>query len=245
MADKIAFYNGKGGVGKTTSAITFSAGLQLAGKRVLTIDLDWQGQIARALGVEFERDLAGPLMMPEEIDIRTRIISTERAGWDIVPSSRKMNEARSVLEMRQDNTVLARILNPVEREYDIIVIDCSPAYDILSRNAYMAVNNLVIPVKADYMSSLGLNDAWWSLEEAREENPNLERVIILPTFVQDGELSHDMIELLRVSFKQYLATPIPMCKYIAKSPWYHKTIFETRPSARSAVAYQELINRWL
>ena len=241
----VTFYNGKGGVGKTTSALSFSDGLRRAGKRVLTIDLDWQGQVARSLGVEFQRDVAGPLMLPDEIDLASRIVSSGRDGWDLIPASRKLSEARVVLEARQDSTVVKRLVAELPVDYDVVVIDCSPAYDILSRNAYMAATDLVIPVKADFMSTLGLNDAWWSLEEARAGNARLRRVAILPTCVQDGELADEIMRLLKVSFKQYVVDAIPTCKYVQKAFWYHKTIFELRPSARSAVAYAQLANRWL
>lgn len=234
----------KGGTGKTTTSITLSAGLAQHGARVLTVDLDPQGHIALALNLDNETGVDQPLLVPKAIKLKDVIIPTGRTNWDIAPANSELSVARDVLATRQRYEVLRDLLHAVRHDYDFAVLDCSPSYDSLYRSALLAADTLIIPVKADFMSSLGVNDALVNMAEARQHNPDLSRVIILPTFVQDGKLAQDIMDLLETYFSGYLAEGIRQCAYIAKAPRFGKTIWEYRPTARSAEDYQKLVQRW-
>jgi len=240
----IGIVNNKGGVGKSTTARELSAGLARRGARVLTVDFDPQGQIALTLGVEFEIGIDAPLLVPKLVKLTDVVVASGRDNWDVLPADGNLNTARDALQSQSNYTALADLLKQARGGYDFIVIDSSPAYDALYRNVLMAIDTLIVPVKADYMSSLGINDALEHKIEAAARNSQLRQVLILPTFVMDDELSTDIQELLSLYFTDHLAEPVRSCKYLAKAPYYHQTVYELRPSARGAQDYERLVSRW-
>src|SRR5579862_8085732 len=183
---KLAVLNMKGGVGKTTTAIHIAAGLATRGQRVLLVDADPQGNVGHTLHLKplhtFEELMTGDARLDDVV------LRGVRRGLDVVVST----PAAFSLERRlsgetQRETILARRLRDL-REYDAVVIDTSPAMNLLTYNALLFAEELVIPVGMDLMAVIGARQTYNGVMQVRDLWPDrrLELLAVLPTFVHNG-----------------------------------------------------------
>ena len=243
---KLAVVNMKGGVGKTTTAIHIAAGLASRGGRVLLVDADPQGNVGHTLDLRpshtFEELMTGEAS-PDAV-----IIRGVRQGLDVIAST----PAGFALERRlaaetQRETILARRLRDAHG-YDAIVIDCSPAMNLLTYNALLVAEELVIPVSMDLMAVIGARQTLSGVLQVRELWPErrLNVLAVLPTLVHSGtHASRAAMEALDQdpAMGVHVFRPgIRQCIDLNYAMASHQTIWEYAPRSRAAEDYSELID---
>ena len=244
---KIAVVNMKGGVGKTATAIHIAAGLAARGQKVLLVDADPQGNVGHTLqlrpGHTFEKLMTGEAAL-EDVAVRG-----VRRGLDAVVST----PAAFSLERRlggetQRETILARRLRDAQHRYDAIVIDTSPAMNLLTYNALLFAEELVIPVGMDLMAVIGARQTFSGVLQVRELWPErrLELLAVLPTFVHRGNhATRATLEALErdPAIGKYVFQPgIRQCIDLNYATASHQMIWEYAPRSRAADDYSKLFD---
>lgn len=176
---KISVLNIKGGVAKTTSAINLAAILSEQGNKVLLVDVDAQSNSTMAFKNYDIDDLSvSEVLLNKDIDIENVIKSTEYENIDILPSNIKLafTEKKILLDVtRNQQNRLKRVLENVESKYDYCIIDCPPSLNMITINALVASDDVIVPIKIDKFALDGLEYLLESIEEIKEEfNPNLQ-----------------------------------------------------------------------
>jgi chromosome partitioning protein len=246
MGRVIALANQKGGVGKTTTAINLGAALAERGKRVLLIDMDPQGALSVGLGLNplaLDQTLYTLLMDPK-LDPDPVIASTKVTGLDLLPSNIDLAAAEVLLvgEVAREQA-LSRVLRPLRKRYDHILVDCPPSLGLLTVNALTAADGVLIPLECEYFALRGMALLMDTIEKVRERlNPDLEIVGILAT-MYDARTVHGREVLGRVEdafggrvFKTVIAKTIRF----AEAPVAGESILTYAGSSSGAVAYREL-----
>ena len=242
MARVIAFANQKGGVAKTTTTLNLGVALMENGKRVLAVDLDPQGNLTMSQGWnpdEIERSLFDVLVHKLPIteivrqgEIDVAVSSIDLAGAELALSS-----------MIGRERALDKALLPVREEYDYILIDTPPSLGLLTINALVASDGVIVPVQCEYLSLRGLVQLENTLTMIRENlNPKVAIQGILPT-MYDKRLLHskEAVEILRENFGDLvLETKIRKTVRYAEAPVKGQSIMKYDPSGDAALAYRLL-----
>jgi chromosome partitioning protein len=189
----IAMCNQKGGVGKTTTTINLGAALAELGRRVLLVDFDPQGALSVGLGIpthELETTVYN-LLVERGHDIRDIIQHTMVEGLDVVPANIDLSaaEVQLVGEVAREQ-ILARVLRPVEDDYDVVLVDCQPSLGLLTVNALTAAHGVIIPLECEFFAMRGVALLVETIEKITDRlNPRLEIDGILAT-MYDGRTLH-------------------------------------------------------
>jgi chromosome partitioning protein len=181
----IALANQKGGVGKTTSTINLGAALAEYGRRVLLVDFDPQGALSVGLGVNpHNLDLSiYNLLMQDDVGIDEVMIKTDVAGLHLLPANIDLSaaEIQLVTEVARE-MALARILRPVRKEYDFILIDCQPSLGLLAINALTVAHGVLVPLECEFFSLRGVALLMDTIDKVKDRlNPDLRILGILAT----------------------------------------------------------------
>jgi chromosome partitioning protein len=248
MTVTITIANQKGGVGKTTTAVSLAHGLVLQGKKVLLIDLDPQGQCATILGLKPEPG-AFNLLVGEQ-PVSQVIRSTDRKNLFIILGDRKTSTAQTVLNVQRSaiSYVQSKIVPQSAQEgFDYLVLDTSPSVGELQEQALWASDGVLVPCAVDYLASDGVFNIALTLKRLHDESNWRGRIIgILPTFYDSiTRESKATLQDLQKRFNTLILPPIHRATVLRECAVEGKTIFELAPESRAAAQYQDLVLRVL
>ena len=233
----ISVTNQKGGTGKTTTAATLGHRLAQEGYRVLLVDTDPQGHVAKTLGIEKGPGIQRLVQWYQNL-AESLLIVPARERLDIIPSDKTTEPAKRALvgiDFREG--LLAEALERLAPRYDVAVIDCAPSIDVLHVAALVAADWLVVPTKLDYLAIDGVNEVLISLVEINRRSGNGPELLgILPTFF-DRQTNETLAQLqaLAEAFGRFVLPPIPVDVRLREAPAYGETILEYAPASRSVV----------
>ena len=250
MARVLAVVNQKGGVGKTTTSVNLAAALAQAGRRVLLIDLDPQGNATMGSGVDKRtvgRTVYHVLLgLAELAGVRVRV---ERGGFDLLPANRDLAGAEiELVELQNRETRLKSALDRVAHEYDFVLIDCPPSLSLLTVNALTAAQRVLIPMQCEYYALEGLSDLVATIKRVRANlNPELEIAGLLRTMYDPrNTLSQQVSQQLEDHFKDKVyRTLVPRNVRLAEAPSYGVPAVLWDAASKGAQAYLALAHEIL
>lgn len=247
----LAITNQKGGVGKTTSAVNLSAALAKLGKRVLLIDLDPQGNATTGCGIVKTDALPTVYQLLLGDTTLANTIQKTDYGFDILPANRELAGAEiELIELDGREQRLKRALKTVAGDYDYVLIDCPPALNMLTVNALVAAQSVMIPMQCEYYALEGLSDLVETLRKVRGNlNPDLEIEGLLRTMYNaQNTLTQQVSDELMSHFgDKVYTTIIPRNVRLAEAPSHGKPATAYDASSKGALAYvalaEELLER--
>ena len=251
MTKIISLVNQKGGVGKTTSSINLSASLGKLGKKTLLIDMDSQGNATTGLGIN-KAEIAYSVydVLTEKCEIKKAIIKTRFTNLSIIPAS--INLAGIDIELMgketQDNSFkkneqLKTALDEIKDKYDYIIIDCPPSLGLLTLNALVSSNSVIIPVQCEFFALEGITQLLNTIIMTQTKlNPALKIEGVLLTLLDSRTvLGLEVVEEVRKFFKEKVFnTIIPRLIRLVEAPSHGEPIIEYDPLSRAAEAYLNL-----
>ena len=223
----LAIANQKGGVGKTTTAINLATALAAVGKTVLIIDIDPQGNASTGLGVDrFHREKNVYDVLMGRRSMQDAICETVIPNLDLVPSTSDLTGAElELIEMDRRSHRLVEALQPVKAKYDYILIDCPPSLNLLTLNALVAVQSVIVPLQCEFFALEGLSLLIKTIERVRGTlNPTLEiQGVVLTMFDKRNRLSDQVAQDVRdyLGDKVY-ETVIPRNVRVSEAPSHGK-----------------------
>jgi chromosome partitioning protein len=250
LTQTLAVVNQKGGVGKTTTSVNLAAALGQAGRRVLLVDLDPQGNATMGSGVDkrtVSRTIYHVLLgLGEVATIRVR---AEKGGYDLVPANRELAGAEvELVELAARETRLKGALERVAADYDYILIDCPPSLSLLTVNALTAAQRVLIPMQCEYYALEGLSDLVGTIKRVRANlNPTLEIAGLLRTMYDPrNTLSQQVSQQLEEHFgDKVYRTLVPRNVRLAEAPSYGVPAVLWDAASKGAQAYLALADEIL
>jgi chromosome partitioning protein len=248
MGTIIAVSNQKGGVGKTTTASNLGASLALAGQRVLLVDMDPQGNLTSGLGrKDHARDgrTVYQGLTAEDIDSASLpVLDTSIPGLQVVPADRQLTGAEiEMVSLEHRETRLRELLRPHRDEFDLILIDTPPSLGLLTLNALVAADEVIIPLHCEYFALEGLADLVATLRRVRAAlNPTLDVAGVLLTMHDERtNLAQQVAREIRSFFgPKVYETVIPRNVRLGEAPSHGLPVAQYDPRSKGADAYQAL-----
>ena len=250
MGRIVGLVNQKGGVGKTTTAINLSACLALEGLKVLLVDCDPQANASSGVGIPRDDDRHSIYDVLMELTPAAQVIlPTAIDNLSLLPGSKNLTGANIELAHAEDRALrLRKALEPIKDSYDMILLDCPPALDLLTLNVLAAANSLIVTMQAEYFALEGISELISTLERVRQAyNPEAKIEGVLLTMYDDRtNLAQQVTQTLRQHFKdQLFKTVIPRNIRLAEAPSHGKPVALYDPRSRGTEAYFELAGEYL
>ena len=240
---KICVTLSKGGVGKTTTSVNLSAGLALAGHKVLLVDTDTQGQSSYILGKKTRAGLTELLtreLTPEECIVRAR-----KNLW-LLSGGKSLAGVKRIIDRKSFGAewTLAEAMKEIDARYDFIIIDTAPGWDQLIVNVLFYATEVLVPVALEVMPLQGLAEFMKSLGSIQKYRKEISLKYIVPTFMDTRIKGPETIySQLNKLYSEYMCTPIRYSESLSDAPSYGKTIFEFAPGSTGSADYRELVRK--
>ena len=244
MTKIIAITNQKGGVGKTTTAVNLSALVAESGKRVLLVDIDPQGNATSGLGKSDTDDNTVYEVLLGEAAARDAVVPTGFGGLDLMPTSIELAGAEiELVSVDKREGLLKKALEDIKNDYDYIFIDCPPSLSLLTLNALVAADSVLIPIQCEYYAREGVGQLVNTVKLMRKKlNPDLAvEGILLTMFDGRTNLCAQVVQEVRNHFRdEAFDTMIPRNVRLSEAPSYGMPIHLYDPRCAGAQAYREL-----
>lgn len=247
MGKTIAIANQKGGVGKTTTAINLSACLAELGNKVLVIDIDPQGNTTSGLGIN-KKKLKTTVydLFLGEAKLDKCLTDSAVKNLQVIPSDVDLAGAEiELIGVDEKEFILKKIVDPIRKDYDFIIIDCPPSLNTLTVNAMTTADTILVPIQCEYYALEGLTQLIHTIDLVqRRLNPELEiEGIVFTMFDSRTNLSTQVVENVQRNLKQYIyKTMIPRNVRLAEAPSHGLPINLYDPKSTGAEAYRDLAN---
>ena len=252
MGRIIAIANQKGGVGKTTTSINLSACLAEAGKKVLVVDIDPQGNATSGLGVE-KNELENTIyeLFVGECELSDCLIENVLDNLSVLPSNVNLSGAEiDLIGIEKREFLLKKYITPIRDNYDFIIIDCPPSLNILTVNAMTTADTVLVPIQCEYYALEGLSQLIHTINLVKQRlNPELEMEgVVFTMYDARTNLSLEVVENVKKNLKQNVyKTIIPRNIRLAEAPSYGQPINIYDPKSAGAESYlalaEEVIDR--
>ena len=252
MGRVIAVANQKGGVGKSTTAINLSACLAEKEKKVLTIDMDPQGNTTSGLGVD-KNNVENTLyeLLLGEAETKDTIVKDVVENVDLIPSNVNLSGAEiELIGVDEKEYILKKNIDKVRRKYDYIIIDCPPSLNMLTINALTAANSVLVPIQCEYYALEGLSQLIHTIDLVKDRlNKKLVMEgVVFTMYDARTNLSLQVVENVKDNLQQNIyKTIIPRNVRLAEAPSYGQpiTLYDTKSAGAEAyrLLAEEVINR--
>lgn len=245
MGRVISVSNQKGGVGKTTTTVNLAAFLAAKGKKVLIIDIDPQANAGFGVAVNAEElNTTVYELLIDEIEVEQAIFNTEYENLDIIPSNIHLSGAQmDLMELENKETKMKKFTEKIKDYYDYILIDCPPSLGLLTLNALVAADSVLIPLQCEYYALEGLNQLLRIISMVQESlNPKLDiEGVVLTMYDSRTKLSQHVVQDVKDYFKEKaFKTIIPRNVKLSEAPSFGKPIGIYDPGCPGSETYEKL-----
>lgn len=239
----VVVFNQKGGIGKTTTSVNLAVCLAELGRKVVLIDLDAQSNASTSVGLTAPAATGAYQLLRGEVDVAHACRPTPYANLRLIAGSDDLSWADVEIAVKPDpQYVLERALEATPPEVDVVVVDCPPAFGILSVNAAVAADTVILPVVPAPLALDGLHKAWWNIQRVRTHfNRELESMGILFTMTEDSEVMHRITDSVASSFGgRVLPVRVPRDLKVVEAAARDLPLVILDPESPAAKAYAHL-----